>query len=500
MSTSSPSSSSPSPSVDHASFIQRQAPPQQLELNELAARDVHAMLARFDEIVASGAFITMPMWHKAFKACCFNGRCDVVVSSYLPAILRRPKRPDQFTTMHKQAITWMCDVKDYEHAALYMTTLFKAGTKLPLTVRLLSEMCEANQVRAAFELYNELVLGDDEPLSEPLSNLLVRHLSQAVMVDELRAVVARFISDHGRISPAMILPLLRAEYAAGNAEEARALLLSLPPESISIKLFAVLVVTETTYGGAGGLFRLFTIAADCGVVDASFAFSVASRLEHMGEFASALAVIRRAAQLGCVFDTKAALLVIKCVDVTTERVPNAPAHAAQDAAFLESLLALPDAVLFDMARHTERARAELDFSLPLVVNTYRAFCRLPDADGATVSVTRDSPVAAAAFAPMIVPFFLHAVLLSCVQQHGFATAWHLGAFLFPAMQQGDPIVASLMFHLLFELYPTDQGRRVARARFAQSAVISPPVFVSPCLLCGKPGHTAIFCPQQAHKV
>jgi hypothetical protein len=70
------------------------------------------------------------------------------------------------------------------------------------------------------------------------------------------------------------------------------------------------------------------------------------------------------------------------------------------------------------------------------------------------------------------------------------------------MQQGDPVVASLMFHLLFELYPTNEGRRVTRARFAQSTVISPPVFSSPCLLCGKPGHTAIFCPQQknAHKV
>lgn len=448
------------------------------------------------------------------KECCAHGRVDLAADVYLPLYRQFNMQPDAYTYMHiigaygangewspkrecggAVSLTFFKNPDDFERAVAFVYELRASGVQMNegFYRSIMSTAARRGDVASIVKFFNDLK-ADELAIGERTAKVLVSALSRALMINELRDVVAYLMSGGAQLTEDMIFPLLRAEYEAGNTAEARALLSALTRDLLSPKVLSLLIDLEAKHG-AEGLLSLLDTALSVGVIDTRFVTLVVSRLRLLGDHDALISAARRAARGGVVLE--AHLTKHLAWALTKDAVPSLtvrePRNVQRDRSLIESLLALPDEELFNVELRVKEARRELDVSLPLVVRAYHALCCIRSEAPERESLTRDT-------VPQLDSFTEHNILplqrlvQAIASDHGFAAAWHFVWFFHPAFakknNRGEDVLA---FYLLIERLPLrnhrDTLRDKLRSRYALNKVIALPM----CARCGRKGHVVTHC-------
>jgi pentatricopeptide repeat protein len=452
------------------------------------------MLAYFDNLLEVGDQVHIRIWNAMLRACCFHQRFDLALDVYYPMLAQFDVKPNTYTYLSIINGLGACNV--YERAVDFVYTLRNA--RVPINDAFYRSIMSTAAKRgdlANFSKFCTDLMNDKVTMTEATAFLAVREFSRAHKIDELRTVMAYYYDCGGQLSVDMTFPVLRAEYLAGNAVEARTIFSSLPHDFIIPKLTALIIPLEYNLG-AESLWAFFELVIHLNAFDARLVTVFASNFHRLGNYRLALDAIERGATLGLVFDGFCAQLVgtflfEKAMPRGVVRVPT----KQKDANFVDSLLDLPDEKLFDAAYHIAQARQLVDIELPLIEKAYRTLCCIGDTERTKAPLTRQSNTTIKAFTGINATTFL-ILWRNCAMVHGYETAWHFAWFMMSGMSS---LNRGLAFYAMIEILPKHSYGSAFRTRFAANKIVNPPVLSVPCKRCHQPGHLVQFCGTSSDK-
>jgi hypothetical protein len=161
------------------------------------------------------------------KACCLHERFDLALDVYYPMLAQFGVRPNTYTYLSIINGLGACQrLRARRRLCLHAAQC----SKIAITdafYRSIMSTAAAAAIWPAFPSSARDLIGDKVTMTEATAFLAVREFSRAHMIDELRTVMAYYYDCGGQLTVDMTFPVIRAEYEAGNVNEARTILSSL---------------------------------------------------------------------------------------------------------------------------------------------------------------------------------------------------------------------------------------------------------------------------------